>query len=232
MRKSLVILLMVFCIGTAAAVSHAQSAIEAEDFLNWENRTDPYIADAPEAIDPPISDIPDSPLPTPKPAPSRVTRQKPEGFQLSGNAGPAMPAVPTGAVKVEIIEENKSFTTPASASETEIVMDTMMNIPPRMTLIFNEAGRLDLDPYQRNMLKNEISDMLKEGYQGRIRVYSYANTQENEPVRTHQMAISRAIRVRNTLLKYGLKEQQLDVRAVNNPSKGNVINIYLSATPS
>lgn len=231
MRKSLVILLMVFCIGTAAAVSHAQSAIEAEEFLNWENRTDPYIADAPDA-DPLTSGIPDSPLPTPKPAPSRITRQKSEPVQLSGNAGPAMPAVPTGAVKVEIIEENKSVTTPASASETEIVMDTMMNIPPRMTLIFNESGRLDLDPYQRNMLKNEISSMLREGYQGRIRVYSYANTQENEPVRTHQMAISRAIRVRNTLLKYGLKEEQLDVRAVNNPSKGNVINIYLSAMPS
>ncbi len=155
-----------------------------------------------------------------------VEEKKKKAVQLEGSAGPKMPAVPAGAIKKEVILSAaplpKEFIKKQHQQETPLPPVTVNYNPkiPYVSLIFQNHYQQNLEPAHMDVLKTSMQDMKKGFYRGKVQVKSFSDKDQ-------KVAMDRAQKIREYMLKNGVSLIDLDVQAFSNSTQGNTVHIFL-----
>ena len=159
-----------------------------------------------------------------------VEKEKKPAVILSGNAGPKMPAVPTGSIKKEVIVSTSlppktelKIITPETKKKPDLPPVTVKYNPeiPFTTLIFQHTEQRNLEPGHQDILADSLQSIKKGFYRGKIRIQSFSDGKNNKS------AMDRALKVREYMLQNGISLTDLDVQALPSKKQGNSIHIFL-----
>ena len=153
-----------------------------------------------------------------------IEEEKEPAVVLQGNAGPAMPAVPAGSIKKEVIVKSSlPPPTPNKPQELKALPPVTVEYHPKIpftTLIFQNGYQENLEPSHLEMLKASLSEARDGHYRGKIQIKSFSD-------RGRESAIDRAQKVRKYLLDQGISITDLDVQAFPTQTQGNTIHLFL-----
>lgn len=166
-------------------------------------------APAPEALAP----IPPAPTPpasnpsAPEPsAPAEEAAAAPVGDTAPSAPPPSLPLEPAPPAKADTPAETQTAALPP-ASETAGPQGSKR-------LIFAE-GTADLDEAAKQVLR-AAAETLKTDQNARVQLLAYASSGDDSASRARRLSLSRALAVRQFLIKEGIRSTRMDVRALGN----------------
>lgn len=166
-------------------------------------------APAPEALAP-IPPAPNPPASNPSapepPAPAEEAAAAPVSDTARGAPPPSLPLEPAPPAKADTPAETQTAALPP-ASETAGPQGSKR-------LIFAE-GTADLDEAAKQVLR-AAAETLKTDQNARVQLLAYASSGDDSASRARRLSLSRALAVRQFLIKEGIRSTRMDVRALGN----------------
>ena len=161
------------------------------------------LASIPPAPTPPASN-PSAPEP---PAPADEAAAEPASDTARGAPPPpSLPPEPDPPAKAETPAETQTAALPP-AGETAGPQGSKR-------LIFAE-GTADLDEAAKQVLR-AAAETLKTDQNARVQLLAYASSDDDSASRARRLSLSRALAVRQFLIKEGIRSTRMDVRALGN----------------